>query len=50
MEEKEENLTQFLNVDGYQQKLPGKTQESARPAYKSLFLIDLLEDIVETCT
>ena len=50
MEEQQQDLTNFLQADSYIKKLPGRTQESVKRAYKELFSRDFLTDMVEACT
>ena len=50
MEEKQQDHTNFLLADSYLKKLPGRTQESVKQAYKKLFSRDFLTDMVEACT
>ena len=50
MEEQQQDLTNFLQADSYLKKLPGRTQESVKRAYKKLFSRDFLTDMVEACT
>ena len=50
MEEQQQDLINFLQADSYLKKLPGRTQESVKRAYKKLFSRDFLTDMVEACT
>ena len=45
MEEQLQDLTNFIQADSYLKKLPGRTQESVKRAYKKLFSRDFLRTV-----